>query len=414
MNAQRRTPLGQVPRRGFTLTELLVVIMVIGILSSTMLFAMYGAAQQAKEARAQTQVVKLHDLLMTRWDSYRTRPVRLLTSAGTSLPIQARRDAKAMALARVTALRDLMRLEMPDRIFDVRDPNDPTDPPVDFVLDYSYPNAYGNWISDNVTIQIPRPSLNRQYDRQGQLAHDPLNPTNKGFQYWTSKYEGAECLYLIIASIRDFTGNGLDVLQDGEIGDLDNDGMREILDPWGNPIAFLRWAPGYLVSPGSDGNWGVADFDDDNNGVKDDFWEAWDQTSVPWVPGGYGDDRSMITPMALAEAVITPERVLADPPDPFNPLRADPKQVNSSHPDTPRNFALYPLIFSAGPDGKYDINVMGNLNYAGLSPPNDPYYVPPIPPTPPAAFPAGTPMDNDQDGELNFIDNITNHAIDTR
>ena len=122
----------------------------------------------------------------------------------------------------------------------------------------------------------------------------------------------------------------------------------------------------------------------------------------------------MITPMELTEAVISSTGVQAKPSDPFNPLRVDPKLAYLSHPDTPRNFALYPLIFSAGPDEKYDINVQGNLNYSGLTPPNDPYYVPPIPPTPPAAFPAGTPMDTDQDGELSFMDNITNHAIDTR
>ena len=28
----------------------------------------------------------------------------------------------------------------------------------------------------------------------------------------------------------------------------DNDGMPEILDPWGTPIRFLRWAPGFRSS----------------------------------------------------------------------------------------------------------------------------------------------------------------------
>jgi prepilin-type N-terminal cleavage/methylation domain-containing protein len=399
MNVRRQT-IRHAQRRGFTLTELLVVIMVIGILASTVLFTMYHATEQAREARAQSQIVKLHDLLMTRWDSYRSRPVRLLVSpTNDSPPIAVRRDGRAMATARVTALRDLMRMEMPDRITDV------SGGPVAFVQQYSYTNPYGTPMSGNVTLQIQRPALSSEYYRRAVANAGAI--TN-----WTTTYQGAECLYLIIASIRDITGNGLDALHDGEIGDKDGDGMREILDPWGNPVEFLRWAPGYLVSPGNDGNWGIAGDDDDSNGETDDFWEAWDTTTSPgtWIPGGYGDDQSMITPMQLTNVQVTDRGVLAEPADPFNPLRIDPKQYDMSHPDYPRNFALLPLIFSAGPDGKYDINVVGNLNYSSLVPPNNPYYVPAVP----TAFPVGTPMDADGDGELSFMDNITNHAIDTR
>jgi hypothetical protein len=305
-----------------------------------------------------------------------------------------------MASARVTALRDLMRMEMPDRITDVRDA------PVPFVQDYFYTNPYGTPMNGNVTLQIQRPALSREYLRRARAA------TGATLANWTPTHQGAECLYLIIASIRDITGNGLDALHEGEIGDVDGDGMREILDPWGNPVEFLRWAPGFLASPGVDGNWGVAGNDDDNNGETDDFWEAWDSTSTPGslIPAGYGDDRSTITPMAVTRFDITDKGILAEPADPFNPLRVDPKRFLSSHPDYPRNFALLPLIFSAGPDGKYDINVVGNLQYSTLVPPNNPYYVPAAP----SAFPVGTPMDADGDGELSFMDNISNHAIETR
>ena len=50
---------------------------------------------------------------------------------------------------------------------------------------------------------------------------------------------------MILASIRDGDITGLDFFTEGEIGDVDNDGMPEILDPWGVPIYFLRWAPGF-------------------------------------------------------------------------------------------------------------------------------------------------------------------------
>ena len=41
--------------------------------------------------------------------------------------------------------------------------------------------------------------------------------------------------------------SGLEYFTDKEIGDKDNDGMKEILDAWGNPIFMYRWAPGVSV-----------------------------------------------------------------------------------------------------------------------------------------------------------------------
>ena len=51
---------------------------------------------------------------------------------------------------------------------------------------------------------------------------------------------------MILAGIREADATGLEAFEDSEIGDTDDDGMPEILDPWGRPIYFLRWAPGYV------------------------------------------------------------------------------------------------------------------------------------------------------------------------
>jgi prepilin-type N-terminal cleavage/methylation domain-containing protein len=76
MNASRlRTRRHLLPVRvAFTLTELLAVIAIIGILASSVLFAMWGAIEMAKEARTRTQITKLNELLMTRWEGYRHGP----------------------------------------------------------------------------------------------------------------------------------------------------------------------------------------------------------------------------------------------------------------------------------------------------------------------------------------------------
>jgi hypothetical protein len=59
------------------------------------------------------------------------------------------------------------------------------------------------------------------------------------------KNESAELLYLIIANLNP---EALSNFASGEIGDTDGDGLPEFIDGWGNPIKFLRWAPGLYDS----------------------------------------------------------------------------------------------------------------------------------------------------------------------
>ncbi len=355
MNALRHRTI----RRSFTLTELLVVIMVISVLASSLLFAMFNAVQQAKESRTKAQITKLHELLMARWDTYRTRSVRL------NLDAKARRDGRTVATARLMAIRDLMRMELPDRKTDV------LDGPVTILLNYSYDmntSAGLQNFSGTVNSSIVRPASSREYLRRANA-----NPS------WSVEYQGAECLYMIVSSMQDISGNAMDFVHEGEVGDKDEDGMFEIWDAWGNPIEFLRWAPGFFASPGPDGNWGGAGTDDDSNSTTDDISEAL------WAGS---DDMLTVSDLQKRDPVNSP--------DPFDPLRI-----------YAGGFALYPLIFSAGPDGLYDINIGGGLRYSALTPPNNPYHVDAAP----NSFPAGTPMDANGDAELSFMDNIVNHAL---
>lgn len=196
-------------RRSFTLVELLLVMMLIALLASMTLFAMHGVMEDARAARSQAQVAKINELLMDRWQAYQTRPVRV--------PMQA--NATAMAGARLNVLRELMRMEMPDRVTDV---------------------------VDNPVTGIPRPSLSQRY-----LRFAAANPS------WVSSttHQSSECLYLILTSMQDGDSNGLDFFKSSEIGDTDNDGAKEILDAWGTPIRFCRWPAGARtqLQPG-DGN----------------------------------------------------------------------------------------------------------------------------------------------------------------
>lgn len=261
-------------RGGFTLVELLVVVLIITILATITLFALFNAGEAAKKGRTRAQIAKIHDLITPVWESYLTRRAPISIPANT--------NQSAAAQIRVDAIRELMRMELPDRKSDV---------------------------VDNPVIITSRPALSQAYLRKAQAI-------TGGIANWTTTHQGAECLYMILSRMQDGESNGLEHVLATEIGDVDNDGMLEVLDGWGKPIAFVRW------------------------------------------PAGFTAD---VAGSALQKAPASAD------PDPV-----DPTGVRGSPPNT---YFLFPLIFSAGADTVYDIAVDGSspLQYSTTTPKNDPF-----------------------------------------
>jgi prepilin-type N-terminal cleavage/methylation domain-containing protein len=322
-------------RRGFTLTELLIVMAILGIMAALTLAALSGATELAREQRTRAIIAKLDSLIAEQYEGYRTRavplriPPRLGPLDGSGQPTQT--DGRTASTIRLYALRDLMRMEMPERVTDVSD-----GPAI--VLQRGAP-----W---NVAVQMPQSSAHKRYRR---LALR-LAGTNWA-SAWTEQHQGSECLYLIVSGMTDGDKQALDFFAPEEVGDTDGDGMKEILDGWGRPIEFLRWAPGYTLE----------------NGV---------------------------------ETSQTANATLA--PDPFDPAKVDPRWTGAMPP-----YALRPLIFSAGRDSQFDIaaklvDSSGN-QFRFVTVQNDPYYTP----TAAGQFQSGTPVDFDGDGVS--TDNLTNH-----
>ena len=67
-------------RLGFTLVEMMMVIAIVAILAAMAMAALAGAAEEGKRQRARTQIAKLDQLIMDKWNSYRFRqlPIRQL------------------------------------------------------------------------------------------------------------------------------------------------------------------------------------------------------------------------------------------------------------------------------------------------------------------------------------------------
>ncbi len=336
--------------------ELLIVIMILAIIAGMTMMALAGAAEQAREQRTRAIINKIDQLIREKYESYRTRavPVRIppALSGQTGGGIYSAR-------VRLYALRELMRLEMPDRISDLCTAQEVTD----LQSGDSTLNAIANR-NDALRsvlfsgVQIPMPAIAKNYKRQAQRI------IAAGSNGWSTSNQGAECLYLIISAMKDGDKSALDFFTDTEIGDVDADGFKEILDGWGTPIVFLRWAPGYTIENG-------------------------------------------------AVTLQTSDFSLA--PDPFDPLKCDPRYRNPNSVQKP--YALWPLLFSAGKDKVFDVGVDNTAgqplvyaNTAGggtdvrnwMVPPNDPYFsVAPL---------VGIPADSNGDGTADgAADNITNH-----
>ncbi len=209
--------------RGLTMVELLVTIVIIGLLASTVLFAMTSATEAARAARTRSTIAKLHALLMERWESYRTRRV--------SLPPHVQSlSSQQKAAWRLKLIREVMMLELPDRWREVvLDKNDPWQPQKN---NPDYP------VQSKLYKGGERPALSRAY------LNRYLAISQGSSDMPTIAFENAECLYLII-TIGTGDGDALAQFSESDIGDVDEDGALEFLDGWGNPIRFLRWPAGF-------------------------------------------------------------------------------------------------------------------------------------------------------------------------
>jgi len=291
-------------RKAFTLIEMTIVIAIIAILAGMALSVYNTAAQQSKGMRTRAIIAKIDQLIGEKYEWYRTRQVPI------RIPPMTRPDDAARI--RLDALRELMRFEMPDRITDVTaGPAYGTAP--DVIPQAGYP-VYPLYRLN------ARPALNKQYLRRAFQA----GVGSASLQNWTNANENAECLYLILSCMRDGDKSALDYFSPTEIGDVDGDGMNEILDSFGQPIVWLRWAPGYRAD--------------------------------------------------VAPYPVTPQD--GGTPDPFDPFLVYGNTIP---------FAMKPLIWSAGPDKRHGISVntpndMSGvpMPYAMSSPPNDPYWQQPV------------------------------------
>ena len=185
-------PAANRPRRGFTLVELIMTMAIMAILSAMIAVALAGAEESAKVSHTRALIARLHTLLMDRYESYRWRRLPISSTSETT-----GNSPSVAAKARCNAMRNLMRIELPDRWTDV-DSNDPPavlqSPTIAYI---QYQNAYNAAVKANGTA---------------------LDTT----------YQGADCLYMIVTI----------GLEENDV--LENFSQSDIGSDPNNPNAGLR------------------------------------------------------------------------------------------------------------------------------------------------------------------------------
>ncbi len=327
----------------FTLIELLITMAIIGLLTSILLVTLSRIQLQAKQKRTQQQIKKIDQLVRPLYEELLTTPLAVQFAPLGPAPPSDNPNfndyllrLKQRRFQILCCRRELLRMELPDRKTDV--------------LTDSYLFADGSRMQMPSRLQAFRSMRTSQ---------------------WSTQYQGSECLYLILSTLKDRDVNAIDFLLPSEIGDLDNDGMPEVLDAFGNPLGFLRWAPGISSRPGIDGYWGSCDpsdptnnpegalgdrdndgyddADDDKNGVINDASE---------VGMGINDDYRSFSAVQSVNPKLSPDWTDAGGAD----IRLTDR-VPTNDP-----FNLFPLICSAGRDSKFGVfGLGGQSEYEGIT-----------------------------------------------
>lgn len=305
-------------RSAFTLVEVLVVLVLISILSGMVMTAVRGVNTTARQARTRSIIAIVDTVIQEQYESYKYRPLaveipNVYATPGDENVLKYEVLASEAARVRLNMVRDLQRMELPDRISDIKVGTE-TNLPASIVA-----------VANQVLIvpgAVPPELVYRRSNQRSQFPVNWFGATSLPSRFaayrrlakpsWTPQFESAECLYLILAT--SFVGGApaLEQIPASNIGDLDNDGMPEILDGWGRPLGFVRWPIG---------------FEDPELSI----------------------DFSM--------------------PDDFDPLRVDFASIPTVVAQRP--WSIRPLIISAGSDGEFGVQLHASnvgFRYHGSSP----------------------------------------------
>ena len=250
---------------GFTLVELLVVMIIIATMSGMVVAAVQGVSTTIKESRTRSIINAIDNVIQEQYESFKYRPLPVEipdlfnpTNLGTN-DVGFEVLASEAARARLIMIRDLQRMEMPDRLADIRSAPVAIRAACNPVIVATGPvPPAGTIIGTRDTPNSRRTYPVNWYDSSASFTNGGDNVPGKLASYRTRiapsfsftsqqalENQGAECLYIIMANAYVAGTPAIDAIPNSNIADTDGDGLLEILDGWGQPLGFIRWPIAY-------------------------------------------------------------------------------------------------------------------------------------------------------------------------
>lgn len=243
------------PCDGFTLMELLLVIAIMGVLTTMALAMLRSANEQARVSATQARITRIEAILDAEFERYEVRRLPISrqtllnyinanpwTSVVPPVPTNVRLE---MLQKRIR--QDLINCEMPRPEFNGTDFERNRDlgffpsrvPPIGGA------ESFWEWLN----AKYPTPSsssLRSALNMEPPYTMPPSNPPSGTIASWSAARladrnfkDPAEYLYEILTRI-DLDGvPALETLGSTSFGDSDNDGFLEVVDAWGEPLLWL-------------------------------------------------------------------------------------------------------------------------------------------------------------------------------
>lgn len=281
-------------RSAFTLTELLVVISIIGVITSSLAFVVAGAQERARELRTRSQLQRIEAILQREiLELLEARiPVRTPPVGDFLAGLGSHRSVVEGSLPRIQRFwTEARRVDMMYRFPYRRElvlPNQPPTAARPTTNGPGLPTVY--FLRNNGTFDFqPFHSVPNDLQAIRNLALGGMGNSN-------AKTDSAELLHAVLRRIWVDGEPALSLLRQTEIADTDGDGFLEVVDVWGSPIYFrleLR-VPVERISPATPGE-----------GL---FNIPLDQYSA-WMTQFQMNDGQTFRPTGFAPEVFSPERI---------------------------------------------------------------------------------------------------------